>query len=70
MGGVFVLLIYFAYYLWYVFLPLGALSFFLGRRWRLRASSWWGKSAGMFFLILSLLFSALGLWGGYVNLTG
>ena len=65
----FVLLITLAYYLWYIYLPLGGIMVFFGRKWLLTTSSLFGKIGSIALLIIGISFLIAGLYGIYMKIS-
>jgi len=70
MAGFFVLLITFAYYLWFVFLSIGGILVFFGRKWLLITSSLFGKIGSIGLLVIGIPFIVSGLYGIYMRISG
>ncbi len=64
----FVLLITFAYYLWYIFLPIGGILVYFGRKCLLVTSSFGGKIGGIALLVTGISFVISGLYGIYMRI--
>lgn len=67
MVSFFVLLITLAYHLWYIFLPIGGVMVFFGRKWFLTTASLFGKIGSIALLVIGISMIISGLYGIYMK---